>query len=199
LLAAKPTSKEVLNLPNYEMLADGKPRRIEITRKGEKSFVAKVDDRPHNIELQTDRFGPAQVFTIKIDGKAFNVELSKVEHGRPISVKVEEATFKVEVKTPSRKQAITSFEPKPMAPTRKTGASKQQTAVEGAITAPMTGRIIAVKVRKDELVQPNQVLCIIEAMKMESEITALKAGIVQEANVVEGQPVNEGDTLFIIA
>jgi len=34
---------------------------------------------------------------------------------------------------------------------------------------------------------------------MENEITALRAGAVQEVNIEDGQPVNEGETLFIVA
>jgi biotin carboxyl carrier protein len=79
---------------------------------------------------------------------------------------------------------------------RKTAA---QASVEGAVTAPMTGRIVKMKVTKGEQVQAKQVLCIIEAMKMENEISAPKAGIIQEVNVSEGSPVSEGEILFVIS
>ncbi len=183
-------------MPNYEATVDGKPRKIEIIKKDEKSFTAKIDGKPRTIELPSNKISE-QAVTIKVDGKAFKVELPKIEREKPVSVKVEEATFKIEVKTPSHKQTVTSFEPTSTAPTRRTGTARQ-TAVEGAITAPMTGKIISVKVKKGDRVKANQTLCVIEAMKMENEITALKAGTVQEVNVTEGQGVNEGDTLFVI-
>lgn len=195
--AGRPTSSEVPEMPNYETTVDGKPRKIEITRKSEKSFAAKIDDKPHTVELTTETLTAGQTLTVRVDGKAFKIELPKIERERPVIVKVDEATFKVEVKTPSRKQAVTSFEPASAAPTRRTGAAKQATA-EGAVTAPMTGKIVSVRVKKGEQVKANQILCVIEAMKMENEIAAAKAGVVQEVSVAEGQPVNEGDTLLVI-
>jgi acetyl-CoA/propionyl-CoA carboxylase biotin carboxyl carrier protein len=78
------------------------------------------------------------------------------------------------------------------------GITKNQ-AVEGAVTAPMTGKIMSVKVKKGDPVKQGQALCVIEAMKMENEIVAPKAGTVQDVNVSEGSAVNEGDTLFILA
>jgi biotin carboxyl carrier protein len=185
-------------MPSYETQVDGKPRQIELTKMAQNTFAAKIDGKPCKITLETDRIDPEQALTIKIDEKTYKVKLPKIEQEKTIAVEVEEATFKVEVKTPSRKQVLTSFEPAPTSPARKAATSKQATA-EGAITAPMTGKIVSVKVKKGDTVKANQVLCIIEAMKMENEITALRAGAVQEVNIEDGQPVNEGETLFIVA
>jgi len=63
----------------------------------------------------------------------------------------------------------------------------------------MTGKVIAIKVKKGDPVKAGQVLCVIEAMKMENEITAPKAGVIQEANISEGSSVSEGEILFVIA
>jgi len=184
-------------MPNYEALVDGKPRKIELARTAPNSFSAKIDDKPRKIELQTDKIDAEQAFIIKIDDRTFNVELPKFEQERIIPVKVDEATFKVEIRSSSRRQVMTSFEPTPLASTRKT-ATVKQVAVEGAVTAPMTGKIVQVKVKKGDRVKAKQVLCIVEAMKMENEITAPKAGTVQEVNAYDGQPVSEGEVLFVI-
>lgn len=184
-------------MPNYEALVDGKPRKIELARTTPDSFTVKIDDKPHKIELQTDKINFEQAFVIKIDEKTYKIELPKVEQEKIISVKVEEATFKVEIKSPNRRQVMTSFEPTPLASTKGTTALKQ-IAVEGAVAAPMTGKIVQVKVKKGDQVKVKQVLCIIEAMKMENEITTPKAGTVQEVNACDGQPVSEGEVLFVI-
>jgi biotin carboxyl carrier protein len=101
------------------------------------------------------------------------------------------------VKTPIRKPALATFEPTLAVPTKKTVELKP--TMEGAVTAPMTGKILSIKVKKGEQVKAGKVLCILEAMKMENEITAPKSGTVQEILVSEGSSVSEGEALFIIA
>ena len=184
-------------MPNYETQVDGKLHKIELTKTAQNAFTAKIDGKPCKVELETDRIDPEQVLTINIDEKTYKVKLPKIEQDKIIPIIVEEATFEVEVKTPSRKQALISFEPAPTSPAKRAVSPKQANA-KGAITAPMTGKIVSVKVKKGEVVKVNQVLCVIEAMKMENEITAPGAGTVQEVNIQDGQPVNEGKTLFIV-
>ncbi len=184
-------------MPNYEVLVDGKLRKIELTRLSSNSFTARLDDKLHKIELQTDKIKSEEAFTIKVDDKTYKIELPKVEQEKIVPVRVEDVTFKVEVKSPSRRQVITSFEPATFATTKK--STSKQAAVEGAVAAPMTGKIVQVKVKKGDQVKEKQVLCIIEAMKMENEITAPKGGTVQEINVDDGQPVSEGEVLFIVS
>jgi biotin carboxyl carrier protein len=71
--------------------------------------------------------------------------------------------------------------------------------VEGAVPAPMAGKIVSIKVKKGETVKAGKVLCVLEAMKMENEIASPKTGMVEEIKVQEGKAVNEGDILMIIA
>jgi biotin carboxyl carrier protein len=185
-----------MKMPAYEIFIDDKPRRIELTKTSEKCFTAKIDGKPLNVELQADNFDLEKEFSIKINDKEYAVELPKFDREKLFLVKVEEATFKAEVKTPTAKTALAAFEPTPLTSTKRAVAQKQ--AVEGAVAAPMTGKIVSVKVKKGDQVKAGQVLCIIEAMKMENEITASKAGSVQEVNVSEGSSVNEGEVLFVI-
>jgi len=70
---------------------------------------------------------------------------------------------------------------------------------EGAVTAPMMGKIVSVMVKKGDHVKAGQIVCILEAMKMENEITTPKAGTVQEVRVFEGSSVSEGETLFVVS
>ena len=49
-----------------------------------------------------------------------------------------------------------------------------------------------VLVEQGQTVEEGQILCIIEAMKMENEITAPKAGTVAELHVTEGEPISAG-------
>jgi biotin carboxyl carrier protein len=183
-------------MPEYEVFIDGKPRRIELTKTSERSFAVRIDDKSLNVTLQTDKFDLEKEFSIRINEKAYAVELPKFDDEKLFPIKVEEATFKAELKTATAKTALQAFEPTPLTPTKRAVAQKQ--AVEGEVAAPMTGKIVSVKVKKGDQVKAGHVLCVIEAMKMENEIAASKPGRVQEVNVSEGSSVNEGEVLFVI-
>ena len=183
-------------MPIYEIFIDDKPRKIELTKTGEKSFTVKTDSKSLNIELTVDKLNLEKVFSIKIDGKTYHIELPKIVLEKLFPVKVEETTFKAEVKTFTKKPVLTAFEPTPLAPTRKAMSTKQ--VVEGTTTAPMTGKILSVKVKKGDRVELGQVVCVLEAMKMENEITAPKAGTIRELYVSEGSSVSEGEPLFTV-
>ena len=184
-------------MPTYETLIDGKPMKIELAKTSENTFTVKTDGKTYTVQLQSDKPNLENSFALKIGNKTYRIELAKKEPDKPFSIKVEEVTFKAEVKTPMTKASVTAFAPVTTTTVKK-GIAKNQ-AVEGAVTAPMTGKIMSIKVKKGDTVKQGQALCVIEAMKMENEIVAPKAGTVQDVNVSEGSAVNEGDALFIIA
>jgi acetyl-CoA/propionyl-CoA carboxylase biotin carboxyl carrier protein len=66
------------------------------------------------------------------------------------------------------------------------------------LPSPMQGNMWRVKVRQGDTVEEGQLLCIIEAMKMENEITAHKAGVVVEIPITEGAAISAGDTIAVI-
>jgi acetyl-CoA/propionyl-CoA carboxylase biotin carboxyl carrier protein len=67
-----------------------------------------------------------------------------------------------------------------------------------AVTSPMQGTVLAVEIQDGEEVTAGQVLCIVEAMKMENEITAHRDGVVSELSVSAGQAVNAGQVICVI-
>jgi acetyl-CoA/propionyl-CoA carboxylase biotin carboxyl carrier protein len=71
-------------------------------------------------------------------------------------------------------------------------------AAKDAVVSPMQGTVLAVEVAEGDEVEPGQVLCIVEAMKMENEITAHRAGRVAELSVEAGQPVKTGQVICIV-
>ena len=58
--------------------------------------------------------------------------------------------------------------------------------------------MLKVAVEKGAEVEEGALICVIEAMKMENEITAHRAGKVTELNVAEGAAINSGDTIATI-
>jgi acetyl-CoA/propionyl-CoA carboxylase biotin carboxyl carrier protein len=68
----------------------------------------------------------------------------------------------------------------------------------GALISPIQGTVLRVAVEKGAQVDEGALVCVIEAMKMENEITAPTAGTVEELSVSEGGSVATGDTIAII-
>jgi acetyl-CoA/propionyl-CoA carboxylase biotin carboxyl carrier protein len=67
-----------------------------------------------------------------------------------------------------------------------------------ALTAPLQGTVFKVVVEQGATVQEGALICVIEAMKMENEITAHKTGVIAELPVTVGASVSVGDTLAVI-
>src|SRR4051812_12693971 len=67
-----------------------------------------------------------------------------------------------------------------------------------ALPSPLQGTILKVAVEQGAEVSEGDLICVIEAMKMENEITAHRSGKVEELPIAEGAAVGSGDTLAVI-
>ena len=67
-----------------------------------------------------------------------------------------------------------------------------------AVVTPMQGTVLAVEVAEGDAVEAGQVICIVEAMKMENEIAAHSSGVVTELAVEPGQAVSRGQVLCVV-
>jgi acetyl-CoA/propionyl-CoA carboxylase biotin carboxyl carrier protein len=68
-----------------------------------------------------------------------------------------------------------------------------------AVVSPMQGTVLAVEVADGDEVTAGQVLCIVEAMKMENEVHAHRDGVVRELSVAPGEPVSTGQVICVVA
>jgi acetyl-CoA/propionyl-CoA carboxylase biotin carboxyl carrier protein len=94
-------------------------------------------------------------------------------------------------------------EPNGAAPTKPAPRRERRAGGGGAgggdtLSSPMQGNIFKVLVEQGAEVEEGALVCIIEAMKMENEITAHKAGTIAELPISEGASVTAGDTLAVI-
>src|SRR4051812_48710334 len=93
--------------------------------------------------------------------------------------------------------AVNGAAPAKQAPRRerKTGGGG---GAPGDLVSPLQGTVLKVAVEKGAEVDEGALICVIEAMKMENEITAPTAGTVEELGVSEGGSVATGDTIAVI-
>lgn len=128
-------------------------------------------------------------FKIKVDGQEYQVEMEEIGAVAP-------AAPVAPVAAPAAPAAPASpaveAAPAPAAPVAATPAGAD------AMPSPMPGNILRILVNVGDTVTENQPLMILEAMKMENEIVAAKAGVVAGIHVKEGQVVNPGDALITI-
>ena len=90
-------------------------------------------------------------------------------------------------------------ERRPLAPAAPAGAASHAGAhVHGEVRAPMQGTIIKVLVEKGQEVRPGDVICILEAMKMENHIPASREGEVTDLPIHAGQVVDTNQLLAVI-
>jgi acetyl-CoA/propionyl-CoA carboxylase, biotin carboxylase, biotin carboxyl carrier protein len=68
----------------------------------------------------------------------------------------------------------------------------------GALVSPIQGTVLRVAVENGAQVDEGALICVIEAMKMENEITAPSSGTVEELGVSEGGSIATGDTIAVI-
>ncbi|MDX6655714.1 MAG: acetyl-CoA/propionyl-CoA carboxylase, biotin carboxylase, biotin carboxyl carrier protein, partial [Solirubrobacteraceae bacterium] len=66
------------------------------------------------------------------------------------------------------------------------------------LLSPLQGNMWKVLVEQGQTVEEGQLICIIEAMKMENEITAHKAGVIETLSVKEGEPIQSGAPIAVI-
>jgi acetyl-CoA/propionyl-CoA carboxylase biotin carboxyl carrier protein len=112
-------------------------------------------------------------------------------------VPLQERVVRAEVD--GRRYEVRLLQPEPpwreLARRRRERSTVGAGAVQDAVVSPMRGTVLAVQVAEGDPVQPGQVLCIVEAMKMENEVHAQLAGVVADLSVAAGEAVKTGQVL----
>ncbi len=82
---------------------------------------------------------------------------------------------------------------------RERGTAGRSGAADGAVTSPMQGTVLKVVVTDGDPVEVGQLLCVVEAMKMENEIVAPRVGVVRDLAVSAGSAVATGQLVCRVA
>jgi acetyl-CoA/propionyl-CoA carboxylase biotin carboxyl carrier protein len=83
-------------------------------------------------------------------------------------------------------------------PKRERRSGGAASASGESLPSPLQGTVLKVAVEPGAVVAEGDLICVIEAMKMENEIVAHRSGKVEELNVSEGAAVASGDVLAVI-
>lgn len=129
-------------------------------------------------------------YKITLNGRTYEVE---VEAGKAMLLDEYEAIVPSAPAAPvaAPAAAAEAAPAAPAAPAAVTGAGE-------AVNAPMPGTILKVNVTQGQAVKEGDVLCVLEAMKMENDIIAPKSGTVTQVVAAKGASVSSGDPLVVI-
>jgi biotin carboxyl carrier protein len=176
-----------------EIRVRGRTRTVEFAHPGPKAsgsgggrWACRVDGRP--VEVDVVELAPG-VFSLLLDGHAFEVRVEAAEAGLRVQTAGED--FVVELHDPRLRGAGGG----------RGGSRRGGLEAEGRqeVSAPMPCKVVRVLVKLGEQVEAGQGLLVVEAMKMQNEIRATRTGKIEKLAVAEGQAVNAGEVLAIVA
>ncbi len=156
---------------------------------------------------------------LRLDGRVHDVELRPTEHGLIVVVDgMEVSVGKVDARPDARMATVVTggsrheveridlqrllvdgAEVRYALETVAAGSAAGTVGAEGAqVRPPMPGKVVAVRVTPGEVVDRGQVLVVLEAMKMQNEITSPAAGIVVGVRAAVGAVVDVSDVLVML-
>ena len=137
-----------------------------------------------------------KTYKMKINGEKYDARIKKYKNFQVV-VEVNGIDYEIELeKTDRRKtEIVRSEKTKPALEVVKT-SSKPVAASAGSVLAPIPGLVLRILVKEGDSITAGETVLILEAMKMESEITSATTGIISKIHVKEGASVQEGEILI---
>ncbi|WP_437303808.1 biotin/lipoyl-containing protein [Sorangium sp. So ce388] len=157
-------------------LPSGREIPVDVTHLPDGQVQVSVEGRT----LAADAFG---------DGASTHLRLD----GRGVELLLEGATPDVGVAANGRR--FTARVESDRARDQRSAASAGPAMGEGLVTSPMPGRVLKVLVREGDEVQAGAPLVVVEAMKMENELSAARSGVVKKIYATPGATVESGARL----
>ena len=161
---------------HFDASTGGRTARVEV-RESQGRYRVTMGER--TLELDLVRTSDHDV-SVLIDGASHDVSLERTAEGFAVLLRGDR--FDVELKDAVQ------------------GVALGRVAHSGPLklTAPMPGKIVKVLVAAGDAVEVGRGVLVMEAMKMENELKATRAGTIQEIRVKEGQAVEMGALLLVI-
>src|ERR1019366_8084868 len=156
----------------YEIVIDGKRRNVEIFRSADQPSRVTVNIDGRNVEADAVKIAPFGYSSI-VEGRSFEVR-GELEPGG-LLLHIGGFEYRVEIADPRSWRRDRSAGINPSGPQR--------------IAASMAGKVVRVLVAQGDRVESGQGLLVVEAMKMQNEIRAPKAGTVERLSAKQGKSV----------
>jgi biotin carboxyl carrier protein len=170
-------------MATYQLTLNDQQHELEV-EEHDGQFRVRLGDVWYPIELE--RVGETARYSVLLDRRPYNVFAEESPHGYHIVIG-------------SRMFAITT--PGPARGRRAGGPADMETTTdtgEWVLTSPMAGVIQEVRVQPGDEVEAGQVMMVIEAMKMQNDLHARRAGTVKAVYVSAGQRVAQGAPLLVL-
>lgn len=144
-------------------------------------------------------------YSFTINGKQYEVTVESVE-GKNAQVTVNGTSYTVEIEKGAAEAPVAAAVPAPAAQAAPAPAPQAPEAPKAApagpgtkVESPLPGVVIEVSVKEGQAVKQGQKVAVLEAMKMENEISATVDGTVTAIHVSKGDSVLEGAPIVTIA
>jgi len=161
----------------YDVTIEGKNFRLELNRPDGR-WECRLDGR----EIEIDAVLPRRdVLSVIIGGKAY--EIKRERTSTDMHLWVGTVRYAAQLRDPRSLRGRASADD---------GKGPRK------LVAPMPGKVVRVLVKENAEVEAGQGVVVMEAMKMQNEITSPKKGVVRKLVVAEGNNVNSGDVLAVV-
>lgn len=170
-----------------------KPHKVKVLERNGNIFTLEVNEKTVNVKFKNMVQGKTAI--LEINDKTFQPSVERIQ-GNVLQIKIGGKLFEVQFQPKIPKESNAKHEP------IVTIAKKPAIGLvieKDAVAAPIAGRIVLLRANVGQKVERGECVCILEAMKMQNEITAPKAGVVKEFRVSKGAIVNKGDILAVIS
>jgi len=166
-------------LAKYALKVRDRDLEVEIEDDPQGGLQVRIDGSWRKATIQ--RLGSSPRYALSVDGRTFDVVAVVTPEG--FNVHVGGVTHRVESVRRARRQRHDRDE------------SGHLEDGRWVMRSPLTGAVIDVRVSAGSAVEPGDVLLVIEAMKMQNELRAARAGRVEKIYVAEGTGVESGSRL----
>jgi acetyl-CoA/propionyl-CoA carboxylase biotin carboxyl carrier protein len=164
----------------------------------------------HRALLQTEQWARAETCRDLLEDRDWLKSTARTQPAAPSQQEEPAATLEQDytVEVSGRRFEVKVIGPPPAGghsngtvtrkPPRRQRASSGGSGGGDTLVSPMQGTVLRVAVEQGATVEEGALIAVVEAMKMENEITAHKAGTIAELPIVAGGAVASGDTLAVI-